>query len=96
MHVVVRAYSGKGAKELFDVLEKRKTEVESVMRSVNGFVGYTLARSANGGISVTVCQDKAGADESVQKARDWVAKNAADTGAGAPNLFDGAVIMHLK
>ena len=96
MHAVVRAYSGKGAKELFDVLEKRKTDVESVMRSVKGFVSYTLARSANGGFSVTVCQDKAGADESVQKAKDWVAKNAADTGVGAPNVSAGTVILHLK
>jgi len=96
MHAVIRAYSGKGAKELFDVLEKRKADVESVMRSVKGFVSYTLARSANGGYSVTVCQDKAGADESVQKAKDWVAKNAGDTGVGAPNVSDGTVLMHLK
>ena len=96
MHAVVRAYSGKGAKELFDVLEKRKADVESVMRSVNGFVSYTLARSANGGFSVTVCQDKAGVDESVQKAKDWIAKNAGDTGVGAPNVSAGTVIVQLK
>ena len=96
MHVVIRTYSGKGAKELFDVLEKRKAEVESLMRSVKGFVSYTLARSGDGGVSVTVCQDKAGVDESVQKAKDWVAKNAGNTGAGAPRVSDGAVIIHLK
>ena len=70
MHVVVRAYSGTGAKELFDVLEQRKADVEGIMRSVEGFVSYTLARSGEGGLSVTVCQDKAGIDESVQKAKD--------------------------
>ena len=96
MHVVIRTYSGKGAKELFDVLEKRKADVESLMRSVKGFVSYTLARSGDGGVSVTVCQDKAGVDESVQKAKDWVAKNAGNTGAGAPRVSDGAVIIHLK
>lgn len=96
MHAVARVYSGKGAKELFDVLEKRKTDVESVMRSVKGFVSYTLARSADGGFAVTVCQDKAGVDESVQKAKDWISKNAAETGTGAPTLSAGAVILHLK
>jgi restriction endonuclease Mrr len=96
MHTVVRTYSGKGAKELFDVLEKRKADVESLMRSVKGFVSYTLARSGDGGVSVTVCQDKAGTDESVQKAREWVAKNAGNTGVGAPRVSDGAVIVHLK
>ena len=73
MHAVVRTYSGEGAKELFDLLEKRKSDVESLIRTVKGFVSYSLVRTADGGISVTVCQDKAGADDSVQKAKDWIA-----------------------
>lgn len=96
MQVVIRTYSGKGAKELFDVLEKRKADVESILRGVNGFVTYTLARSGDGGFSVTVCKDKAGIDESVQKARDWVLKNAGTTGVGAPNVAEGEVILHAK
>ena len=38
MHTVVRTYSGKGAAELFDLLEKRKADVEREMRAVKGFV----------------------------------------------------------
>jgi hypothetical protein len=96
MYAVVRTYSGKGAKELFDVLEKRKAEVESVIRPVKGFVSYTLARSGDGGFSVTVCQDKAGTDESVQVAREWVARNAGNTGVGAPQVAEGPVIIQAK
>lgn len=96
MYAVVRMYSGKGAKELFDALENRKAEVENLIRSVKGFVSYTLARSGDGGFSVTVCQDKAGTDESVQLAREWVAKNAGDTGAGAPKVSEGPVIIQAK
>ena len=96
MQVVIREYSGKGAKELFDVLEKNKAEVESLLRSVKGLVSYTLARSSDGGFSVTVCQDQAGIDESVQKARDWVAKNAAHAGASAPQVSKATVIVHLQ
>jgi hypothetical protein len=96
MQVVIRTYSGKGAKELFDVLEKRTADVESLIRSVKGFVSYTLARSGDGGFSVTVCEDKAGINESVQKARDWITKNAGNTGAAAPQVSDGTVIVHLK
>jgi restriction endonuclease Mrr len=96
MHTIVRMYSGKGAKELFDTLEKRKADVENLMRSVKGFVGYTLARSGDGGFSVTVCRDKAGVDESVQKAKDWIAKNAASTGVAAPKVSEGSVITHLN
>ena len=96
MHTVVRTYSGKGAKELFDVLEKHKADVEKVIRSVKGFVGYTLARSGDGGVSVTVCHDKAGVDESVRVAKEWIAKNAASTGAAAPKVSEGTVILHMK
>ena len=95
MQVVIREYSGKGAKELFDVLEKDKADVESLLRTVKGLVSYTLARSGDGGFSVTVCQDQAGIDESIQKARDFIAKNAPNTGAGAPHLLKGTVIAKL-
>lgn len=96
MQTVIRTYSGKGAKELFDVLEKHTADVEKLLRSVKGFVGYTLARGGDGGFSVTVCDDRAGVDESVQKAKDWIAKNAGGTGAPAPNVSSGTVIVHLK
>jgi hypothetical protein len=96
MQVVIREYSGKGAKELFDVLEKNKADVESVIRTVNGLVSYTLGRSGDGGFSVTVCQDQAGIDESIQKARDWIAENAAHTGASAPRVSSATVITQLK
>ena len=96
MQTVIRTYSGTGSKELFDVLEKHKADVEKLLRSVKGFVGYTLARSSDGGFSVTICQDKAGIDESVQIAKDWIAKNAGSTGAAAPRVSEGSVIMHVK
>jgi len=38
MYAAVRTYTGAGAKEFFDLLEKRKSEVEAVMRSVPGLV----------------------------------------------------------
>jgi hypothetical protein len=96
MHAVIRNYSGAGAKKLFDLLEQRKSEVEALIRPVKGFVSYSLIRGADGGASVTVCQDKAGTDESLQIAREWIAKNASDTGASPPMVVEGPVIMHLK
>ena len=75
MHTVIRSYSGSGATALFDMLEERKGEVESLMRAVTGLASYSLIRTADGGISVTVCQDKAGTDESLQRAREWIQEN---------------------
>ena len=95
MKAIIRNYSGKGAKELFDALEKHAAELQLLMGSVKGLVSYTLVRSGDGGFSVTVCQDQAGLDESTQKAKDWIAKNAANTGAAAPVVSVGSVIKHL-
>ena len=96
MHAVVRTYSGKGAKELTDLLEKRKSDVENVMRGVKGLVSYVMVRTDDGCCSVSLCNDKAGTDESVQKARDWIKANASVTGVSAPQITEGSVLVHLK
>lgn len=95
MHAVIRNYSGSGAKELFALLQERKSDVETELRKVKGLVSYTLLRSNDGGVSVTVCQDKGGADESVRIAREWIQKNAASIKANPPAISEGAVILHL-
>lgn len=86
---------GKGAKEVFDISESKKTEVERTLRSVKGLVSNTLARTGEGGLAVTVCQDQAGIEESAQKAKDFVAKHAAHAGVSAPQVTKGSVIVHL-
>jgi hypothetical protein len=85
MHAVIRSYSGKGAKELASVLEKNKADVEKLIRGIKGFVSYFLVRTPDGAFSVSVFQDKAGADESVRVARDWINKNDPRPGRCAGN-----------
>ena len=96
MHAVIRTYSGSAATELFDVLEKRKSEVEGLMRPIRGFASYHLIRTAGGGTSVTICETKAGTDESLQRARDWIAANASGIRAAPPAVSEGPVIVHLS
>ena len=94
MHATVRTYSGKGSKELIDLLEKRHTDVKELITSIKGFVSYSLVRTPDGGFSVSVYQDKAGADESMKKAREWIGQNASATGASAPTVSEGSVVLH--
>ena len=96
MDVVVRTYKGKGSKELFSLLEKNKADIEKLMRSVKGFESYTLARSSDGegGMSMTVCQDKAGTEESGRVAKEWIAKNAGNIAVDAPKVSQGSIIIH--
>ncbi len=96
MHAVVRTYSGQSARELFELLEQRKTEVEELIRSVSGFQSYTLARTDDGGVTVTVCNDKAGTDQSLQVARDWIQQNASNLGTSPPVVSEGPVVLQLS
>ena len=96
MHAVVRTYSGHGARALFDLLEQRKDEVESIIRAVPGLQSYTLVSTGDGGATITVCQDKAGTDESLRIARDWIQENASDLGTSPPAVTEGPVVLHMK
>ncbi len=96
MHAVVRNYSGSGAKELFDLLEERKSDVESIMRSVTGLVTYSAIRTDDGGVTVTVCQDKSGTDESIRVAREWIQENASDIGSSPPAVSEGSIMVQIS
>lgn len=92
MKIAIRKYSGKGAPELFNVLEQKRDEVQGIMQSIEGYVSYTVARTGDGGITITVCRDDAGIAESVKRAKEWVTANDANTGIAAPEVTTGQVI----
>ncbi len=96
MHTVIRSYSGSGATGLIELLEDKKEEVESLIRAVSGFVSYSLIRTDDGGVSVTVCQDKAGTDESLQLAKEWIQENASNLNVSPPTVAEGSNILQLS
>lgn len=96
MHAVTRTYIGHGALELCDLLEKRKADVEKVLRAVAGFQSYMFFRTDYGGVAVTVCDDKAGTDASTLAAHNWVAENAGALDVKEPVVADGEVVLHLS
>ncbi len=96
MYTVIRRYSGDGAEALIDLLENNSAEVESIIRSVTGFVSYSLIRTDDGGASVTVCEGKEGTDESRQVAAEWIQKNAVNLRVSPPSVSEGSNILHFK
>ena len=91
-HAVVRTYSGQGAVELFDLLGQREEDVKSLISGVAGFVSYAAVRTGDGGVTVTVCEDKAGTDESSRRAAQWVKENVSAT-ADAPAISEGDTVL---
>jgi hypothetical protein len=94
MYAVVRSYSGQGASDLFDLLDQREEEVKSLISGVPGFVSYAAFRSGGGGMTVTVCQDKAGTDESSRRAGEWVKENVS-TIDSPPKITEGETVLQF-
>ena len=93
MYAAVRSYSGQGASELFDVLEQSEEDVRNLISSVPGFVSYAAFRSNDGGITVTICQDKVGTDESSRRAAKWVRENVSTTGSPPVVITEGSTVL---
>ena len=95
MHAVIRHY--KANSQLFDELERRTDEVETVIRAVSGFVSYYLVRTEDGGgFSVSVFEDKTGTDESIRVAADWVRQNVPQAAGSPPEVMEGRVILQMS
>jgi hypothetical protein len=94
MYVVVRSYSGQGAEELFDLLGQREDDVKELISGVPGFVSYAAFRSGDGGMTVTVCEDKEGTDESSRRAAGWVKENATEA-VDAPEISEGSTVLNF-
>ncbi|HEX2159156.1 MAG TPA: hypothetical protein VHS79_19575 [Actinomycetes bacterium] len=94
MHAVIRLYRGNS--QLMDVLEQNTDEVERLIRGVPGFVAYTLTRTADGGFSVSVYEDRAGAEESTRLAAEWTRQNAPQAADSPPEVIEGETILQFS
>jgi hypothetical protein len=54
-----------------------------------------LLNTDGGCASVTVCEDKAGTDESMPVARAWILENASNLSVDPPSVSEGQVSVHL-
>lgn len=94
MHAVIRAYTGPNAAQFIDALDRRTDELAQLFTSIDGFVSYTLARTGEGGVSVSVYQTKAGADESSRRAAFLVETSMDPELRVTPTISDGPVLLH--
>ena len=65
-------------------------------RDVPGFVDYYLLRAADGGASVTICQDQAGAQEPTRRAAAWVRENVPAAAGSPPEVTEGEVLYRIQ
>jgi hypothetical protein len=94
MYAVVRSYTGQGASDVFDLIVERNEDVNELLSGVPGFVSYTAVRSGDGGVTVTVCEDKDGADESSRRAAEFVKENS-DASIDPPEITEGDAVLRF-
>ena len=92
MHASIRKYRSSDAPEVGRRANDDNSGFPPVAREIKGFQAWYLIDSGDGTLTtVTICDDEAGVNESVDKAREWVGDNAADLVEGSPDVINGKV-----
>jgi hypothetical protein len=90
MYVAIRRYERN--MQLGGRLADSVDEVRSLMSAVPGFRSYYYVQGDGDSASITVCDDRAGVDESTRVAAEWVRANAPDAVSGPPLVLAGEVV----
>ncbi|MES2359830.1 MAG: hypothetical protein V4529_15945 [Gemmatimonadota bacterium] len=93
MYAVIRRYSG--VAKLIHELDKRQDEVKKLLGDGPGFIAYYAIRDGEALATVTVCENREGADESSRRASAWVRENMAGVRVTAPEAYGGEVFIHM-
>jgi heme-degrading monooxygenase HmoA len=91
MYVVVRQYEG--ASPLADAMAERADDVKELLTGVEGFVAYHAARDGDTVTTVSVCRDRAGAEETTRRAAAWVQENLPGTTVSPPRVGTGEAFL---
>ncbi len=94
MYAVVRRYASGAA--LADAMIKSQPEITELLTSIPGFKAYYALRTGEGVVAtITVCDDKAGVDESINRASGWVRANLAGASVSAPEITEGETFLNF-
>ena len=86
MFASIRKYKSNSPDEL---IRRAREGFVPIISKAPGFVAYYLVKAGNGGVSVSVFETKAGAEESDRMAATWVKANVASLVSGPPEITEG-------
>ena len=93
MFASVRKYSG--APQLVDELVKKQDEIKAVLQPISGFHAFYLLKTSDGALALTVCESKAGAEESNRVEATWLKDKLPSFATRAPEITTGEVRLHV-
>ena len=95
MYAVIRNYQNE-APDILDQIRTRADAIKDVIGSIEGFQAYYLLDTWDGGFAtISVFEDRAGAEESTRAAANWVAENIADWTPNPPTIIQDDVAISL-
>jgi hypothetical protein len=92
--VVVRQYQFAPGHTMTDLIDAVTTGFIPIVREVPGFIEYSFVETPDGVLTIGVFQDPAGAEESTQRAADWIEENLAGFYTGPPSVTTGTIWLH--
>lgn len=94
MYAVIRRYRFK-IEDSEKINQLIQEEFVPLLKKANGFISYNWLNTGTGeGASLSVFQDKSGADESIRLAADFVKSNMSDLLTQKPDVLEGPVKAH--
>jgi hypothetical protein len=94
MYAAIRTYETTDAGE---VTRRANHGFVPILRGTPGFIAYYIVDGGDGRLaSISVFEDKAGADESTHRAAEWVADNLAELVEHAPMVLAGEVAIEAR
>lgn len=94
MFASIRKYND--APTLADELVKRQDEIRSALQPIPGFHTYYLVKTSDGAVSMTVCEDRNGAEESSRVAAAWLKDKLPTFATRTPEISTGEVRIHMN
>jgi hypothetical protein len=91
MYASIRAYAGN--RDLADTLAEREDDIRQVIGGIDGFKAYYLLKIDEGTTTISVFENRAGAEESNRAAAAWLAENLPDLDVAAPYVTAGEVLI---
>ena len=94
MFASIRKYSASPL--LSDELVKHQDELKTALRPIHGLHAYYLVKTTDGAVSLTLCEDKAGADESNRLEATWLKDKLPTFSNRTPEITTGEVRFQLN
>jgi hypothetical protein len=90
----IRKYSS--APTLADELSKKQDEIKTALKVISGFHAYYLMKTGDGAVSVTLCENRNGADESNRIEATWLKDKFPTFATRPPEITIGELRIELS